>query len=287
MGRWIGEMASAVTRHRVDGADWNFFPFPVNYQALGGEARALSPKESIEYEEDRLLNARGVPPELYKANMNIQAAPISLRLFERNHSLLVSGFNRLLDWVAQRVARQMKAGSYKASLESVTIVDNIERSQWYLQAMASEIVSKSTAMTPLGLDPKEEMKKIIEEKKDEERTQREAQQELELENIGIGDASAGQGGGSENGGSGNAPTPMDLQSQADQMARQLLVADPTTVRQQLYSLRTTNDTLHALVTKKLEQLRQMARTQGQGMAAQQVASSMPIPGAGVGDQPLQ
>jgi hypothetical protein len=138
MRNWVSEMQDAVVRHRQDGTDWNFFPFPVTYQAVGGEGRQLTPVDLIKDEEDRMLNGRGIPPELYRSTMTLQAAPISLRVFERGWSSLVRGFNLLAQDCVSKVSSYMGSGDYECELESVRIIDDIENKAWRLQAMSAK-----------------------------------------------------------------------------------------------------------------------------------------------------
>jgi hypothetical protein len=268
MRNWMGNMDTMIQRHRMDGANWNLIPFPVEYQAIGGEGQALSPKELIEHEEDRLLNARGVPPEFYRASLTLQAAPVALRLFERCWSSLVNGQNELLQWWSSSIAHYLRSGEYKVELESVTIVDDIDSKIWRLQAMASELLSKETALSPMGIDSKEEYERLLEQQKFEAKKTEEAQREIEMASISLDSAEGGEDGQAT--GQGGGVTPGDLNAQADQMARELLALPEGDRHRQLSAIRQTNDTLHALVLKKMDQLRTQARSQGQDMAMQQV-----------------
>ena len=269
MQNWMGNMDQMIQRHRMDGANWNLVPFPVEYQAIGGEGQQLSPKGLIESEEDRLLNARGVPPEFYRASLTLQAAPVALRLFERSWSSLVNGQNKLLRWWTTAIAHYLRSGEYKVELESVTIVDDIDSKIWRLQAMASELLSKETALSPMGINSKEEYDRLLEQQKYEAKMTEEAQREMEMASISL-DNEGGGGEGQEATGQGGGQTPGDLNAQADQMARELLALPEGDRHRQLASIRQTNDTLHALVLKKMDQLRTQARSVGQDMAMEQV-----------------
>lgn len=267
--------ANAVRRHRMDGADWSFFPFPVNYQAIGSEGAQLEQgtRDSITAEEDRLLNTRGIPPELYRGSLTIQAAPVALRLFERGHTPLVMGFNRIVQWVSDTISRYLNSGEYEGELEPVTIADNIEDKQWRLQAAMGQLISKETGFGGLGIDPKTETKKIIEEQLDQQEQQQTAQQDAQMKQMTLDAPAGGEGGGQQQGGM----TPMDVEQQGEETARQLL--DPqvpeATRRQQLSSLRGTNPTLHAVVIKKMDQLRNQAGTLGQAAGMQQMGIGAP------------
>lgn len=263
MRNWVDRMQDAVRRHRIDGTDWNFFPFPVNYQALGGEANQLAPKEHIADEEDRMLNGRGIPPELYRSTMTLQAAPISLRVFERTWSSLVRGLNLLAQDTTTSIANYMGSGDYECEIESVKIIDDLENKAWRLQAMSAGQLSKETAMGPMGVtDVREEFKKILQEQRTEAEDSQKAQTEMEMSQMGLGGEEEGAEGAEGQQGGGAQVTPDRMTAQAEEMARQFLGMPEGERRRQLDAIRQQNDTLHALILKKMDQIRNQARSQG-------------------------
>lgn len=271
MQNFMGQAASAVARHRVDGADWTFFPFAVNYQAVGAEGTQLdaTTRDTITSEEDRLLNVRGAPPEFYRSNMTMQVAPVMLRLFERGHMPLINGFDRLIRWLVDSIAHHTNNGSYESSLEPVTIADNVEDKMWRLQAAQAMLLSKETGFSPMGIDPREEEKRIVDEQTRQQQLQQKAQEDQQAAQMSL-DAGADQGGeGQPSGGL----ALNDMEGVAQETAMRL--ADPNTPeaarRQELAALRNSNGTLHALVIKKMDQIRGQAGTLGRaaGMQAMQ------------------
>jgi hypothetical protein len=272
MRNWVQEMQDAVVRHRQDGTDWNFFPFPVTYQAVGGEGRQLTPVDLIKDEEDRMLNGRGIPPELYRSTMTLQAAPISLRVFERGWSSLVRGFNLLAQDCVSKVSSYMGSGDYECELESVKIIDDIENKAWRLQAMSANLLSKETAMSPMGItDPAEEYKKILEEQRREQEEATKMQEEMQMSQMGLVNEENPSGGES-----GGGATPENMNEEADQIARELLQMPDSERRRQLTSIRNNNDTLHALILKKMDQLRNQARSMGMQQALPEVVENIPV-----------
>jgi hypothetical protein len=266
MNQWKEKMQEAVIRHREDGTDWNFFPFPVNYQAVGGEGRQLAPVDLIEREEDRLLNGRGIPPELYRSTMTLQAAPIALRTFERTWSSLVRGFNLLGQHCTDAISKYMGAGDFEYEIESVKIIDDIENKHWRLQAMAAGQLSKETAMAPMGVtDVAEEFKKILDESRREQEMSEEAQREMQMAQMGLGQED--EGGQDESAG---GATPENVNAHGDQIARELLQMDEATRRRELQAIAKSDEVLHAVVLKKMQMLRTQARSVGQQQAMPQV-----------------
>jgi hypothetical protein len=292
MNSFRENMEGAIMRHRIDGADWNIFPFPVEYQPVGGEGLKMSPTEKITEEEDRLLNARGIPPQLYRGDLLLQTAPTALRVFERSWTSLVDGLNNAGQWMVTSLARQIKSGDIKAELTSVTLSDDLEAKNVRLQLMQAQLISKETGLAPMDIDVKNERKRLLEEQKADQREQMKAQQELEMEQMNL-DTPEGDAQGTNDAG---GATPMDIQGQGTALAQQLL--DPQVPeqarRQQLTQLRQSNPTLHAVVIKEMDRLRGAAGTAGaaaampqviaQDQAAQQAAAPVPTPGAAQSQQ---
>jgi len=163
----------------------------------------------------------------------------------------------------------MGSGDYECELESVRIIDDIENKAWRLQAMSANLLSKETAMAPMGItDPAEEHKKILEEQRKEEEQGRKMQEEMQMAQMGLineEDPSSGDSGG--------GATPGDINQEADEMAKQLLQMPETERKRQLTSIRNNNDTLHALVLKKMDQYRNQARSVGMDQALPQIVQN--------------
>lgn len=278
MAKWTGKVEEMIRRHRIDSTDFNIFPFPMEYQALGGEGRQLVVKDLIDYEEKKVLNIRGIPPEIYTANLTLQASPVALRLFERRWTSIVNDFNGWLQWVSTTVSRYSKTGDIKASWMPVTLADDLEAKAFRAQLAQAGLISKETAFRPMGIDVKKEVPKKLQEEIYEQQETQKAQQDMQMQQMALGgqnESGEGQGGGQSSSGS-----PLDVEAQGDEMARQLLAPNvPESVRrQQLGVIRNQNPTLHAIVIKKMDQIRNRAGTAGQSAGMEQ-ALQMPLPGS--------
>ena len=282
LGQMKGFMENAIHQHRRDGADYHFFPFPVQYQAIGGDGRNFSPQDMVDKEVQELLNARGIPTELYQGTLSTQVAPVGLRLFERNHVPLVSGLNREAQWMGTTVSRIMDSGDIEIDLDDPQIADDMERRNDLIQLMQAQMISQETGLAPLGIEAKAEKARLMEELKEQQRAEAKAQQEMEMEQMNLdtpeGDAQGTSGGGGSGGGGGagggaGGMNPMDVQAQGQQIAQQL--ADPSmpdsTRRQQLNTYREQNPTLHAVIKTELEKLRGKAGVLGRAAGLQAMA----------------
>ena len=271
MNNFISQMQHMIDSKRRQLTDIAVAPFEVGYQSLGGEARALAPKDNIALAIDELLNASGFPAELYKCSLSIQAFPVALRLFEKQWNSLVEGFNDISQWVVRRLSRHFMWGEVDCSLRSVTLADDIERKALSLQAAAGQDISKQTAYRPLGIDYMEEQKRVVEEQEAIQKLQQEAmaRSQAQQQQQAVPGEQAPTG-----------ATPGDVYEQAKALAQQLLLQTPETMRRgELIKIKHSNPTLHALVLQEMDTMRQDMARQGQ---AQIMAQAKQAEAVGMG-----
>lgn len=206
--------------------------------------------------------------------MSLVNAPVGLRLFESSNSPLIADLNRILQWQTTIIGRFLDCGNHQASLEQVTITDNLDDKAWRLSAAQAGLISKETGFSPLGIDVREEGRRIIDEQMNDQREQAKAQQEMQMEQMSIGTQESDADG---SGGAAGETSVDDLQSQADEWVNNLLSPNmtDTTRRQQLANLRQANPTLHALITQKLRQARTQAGTMGRDVGLQRMGIGQP------------
>ena len=264
MGTFVSQMQHMVENHRRQITDVQVAPFAIGYQMLGGEAKQLSPKDSIQMALDELFTAMGYPAELYKGTLSLQAAPVALRLFEKEWGNLVSGYNNVIDWVITLVGRYFRwSDKVEAHLRPVTMADDMERKAIIMQAAAGQDVSKQTAYRALGIDYMDEQRRIVTEQQEIQRLQRKAMEEASSQQL---DGSGGEGAGPN---AVTGATPGDVWEQAGEIAHSLLTQTPETQRRsQLIAIKHSNPTLHAMVLQRMEELRTQAEGQGRAMLQQ-------------------
>lgn len=268
MTTFINAMQDMVHKHREKLTDVQVAPFQIGYQMLGGEARQLSPKDNIAESMNELLSALGYPQELFAGTLSLQAAPVALRLFEKEWGVLVDGYNTIIDYVLNRCSHYFQWGDVTGHLRSVTLADDLEVKGLQLQAAAGMDISKQTAYRNFGIDYMEEQKRLVQEQQEVQKLQQEAEQEQQAQqqNEAMGAPDQGQG----------APgaSPGDVMQQAQILAQQLVTQVPESMRRgELQKIRASSETLYALTKQYMTQIRQDAARQGQA----QVLSQMQAP----------
>lgn len=258
MGAFVAQMKHMVENHRKQITDVQVAPFAIGYQMLGGEAKTLSPKDNIQMALDELFTAMGYPSELYKGSLSLQAAPVALRLFEKEWAHLVSGYNDIISWITTLVGRYFRWSSkVEATLRPVTLADDLERKAIILQSAAGQDISKQTAYQTMGIDYMAEQERVVQEQQEIQRLQRKAMEEASAQQLD------GSGGETAGPGAVVGATPGDVTEQAKEIAQQLLTQTPPTMRRKaLIDIKHSNPTLHALVLQNMDEMRSQAAAQG-------------------------
>lgn len=187
LSSFSSRVSAMLRARRTDPARWNVLPFPVQYQALGGDATQLAPKDLMDQALDTLLKCIGMPVELFNGTLTFQAAPAALRLFEANWSHLPHNLNRFLTDLSNNIARVMSWEPVGVKLQRVTHADDLNRQMAKLQLMQGQQISKTTGLKSVGLDYEEETKRMLEEERiyaeEQERMQKEMEQSQQMKDL--------------------------------------------------------------------------------------------------------
>lgn len=209
MGSFTGRVQQMLKQRRRDPARWNILPFPIEYQALGGDATQLAPKDLLELGMDTLLNAVGVPIELYKGSLSVQSAPAALRLFEANWSHLVHNLNRFLSRLVDKIAQVMSWEPVNCRLQRVTHADDLNRQMAKLQLMMGGQISRTTGLQSVGVEFAEEERRKLEEERITAEATQDMQEEMEqaalMDEMAMPQDPAAGGAPPDGGGGGQMP----------------------------------------------------------------------------------
>lgn len=297
-----------VATHRRDPNSWQIAPIPLEYQLFGGEGQQLSPKDLLKMKLDELLDAMGIPAELYHGSLTTQSAPVAVRIFEASWPEIPALYNQVLEWFRDYLTDNLKLPDYTIGLQRTKWADDLDGKALVMQLMAGNQVSQQTALEKLlGItDYRAEIQKAYEAKQiaaeEEKKFQEKMQQLADTDQIkaewaaksqaalggspapgqsgpggapmdpGVGMGAPGAGGGLE-----VSPdaisTPESMQAEADRLAQQTIaMGDGSPRRRALLDLRKTNETLADLVKGKIQKYEQQA---GQSGVAAMRAGQMP------------
>jgi hypothetical protein len=301
-GDFMSATRNMIRKRRKDPAAWFTLPFPVDYKILGGDAAQLAPRDLLDQGLETLLNGVGTPVELYKGSLQLQTAPVSMRLFEATWYHLVYNNNDFLRWLVNRIAKILKWETVEARHRRVQHADDMQRHMALLQLMMGGTISQTTGLRALGLEFLDESRQMSEEARSMQRMQSEMQEEMSTEELGkqmaqgampgtppgmeAGMAPPGGGGGAAAPPPGGAvdpatgmpmpqgpvtsmvqnnympQTPDEMLAQAQSIAQQLLGLPESQKDSELRMLKEKNEVLHSLVKAEIDKIRGQARSQG-------------------------
>lgn len=303
-GKFMFYVRQALRNARRDGSDWQTVPMPLEAQLLGGEAKNFAPVDLLDQSDAKLLNNIGVPAELYRGTLTAEAMPAALRLFESYWTDLVTGMNELLQFIEDRVCEHFGWEPIELRFASVKMIDNIQDQQAILQLAAGHQTSMESALKRIGLDYREEIRKMF----DEQRYQQELQKRMQIE-IQQSDAAdelmsasspnspqalsqavaqgqqAQQGGAPQDQAAGNAggaapqfqapatpgmpQSPQEMMAQAQAEAERLLAMTESQRQSEMTMLKRRDSNLHAITKQIIQDYRQQAQQQGGAQMLQQ------------------
>ena len=300
MDSFSGHVQTMIKKHRMDPTTWHTSSFALQYQLMGAEGAQLTPVELKQRTDDNILSSVGVPAEMFKMNLQIQAAPLALRLFEKTWPIVQQVYNAFINFVTDTVAERFKHPKCKVSMKKVTLVDDISLPEILLQLMSGQQVSPQTALAGLGIgDYREEVRKVYEAEKIRSEEEAKFQDEMSKEQnyqdfkaklqeaqMAAQQAAAGGGGGAPLDpamAGGGAPQPGPMAPPAGPgsgvQVNQEALSDPVAMEQEaqriaeeifplpnrrsiITDLTKTNNTLGAVVKEKLRQIEQQAASMG-------------------------
>jgi hypothetical protein len=179
LGGLRGQVQAMLRKHRRDPAAWHFLSTPIQYQALGGEAKNLAPTDLMESGINNLLNGFGMPAELYRGTLSLQAALPAIRLFESSWYYLVHCLNSFLRQLTTDIGDAFGWEPAVCKLIKPSILDDVQLIMSKMQLMQAQQVSQTGVLRSLGLDFKDEQRQILAEERFKQEEQAKLQKDMD------------------------------------------------------------------------------------------------------------
>lgn len=279
-----------IEKHRLDPTTWHTSPTQLEFQHMGAEGAELTAVDIKKETDDKILNAIGVPSELFRMSLKVDAAPLALRLFEQTWPQVQGTYNKFLNWLSDSLSKNFKQKATSVTLTKPTLVDDVTIRDVMLQLMGGQQVSPQTALKRLGIgDYREEIRRTLEaervrteeQKKFDEQTAKEDKfQQFKDELSAQSQGQPQQGGGAPAGGAmpppGGGPMSADqlvpdpnalnspgaIENEGMRIAQMIITMDPTARRATITNLTKSYSTLAGVVKETLRKLEQQAASTG-------------------------
>lgn len=300
------ELQRLIARHRKNPTGFKTFPFPLQSQIIGGDAKQLLTVDLQEYIEGRVLREIGIPAEFY--NPSADAAPvINYQIFEKSFQHFSNRLNKWISWLFQQQAKFRKWKDVDARLVPVQLKSDPAVMQITVDQVAANRWPGSMLDRMMGRNPVEVFKEKLEEEvwqselleAHSERMQKRMDNKAAITPMTGAQAvlSQQQGGQMPPGGApmppSGAPMPMapgggmppvqgqgmgstveGLMEQAAQSAQQIYVMDSITKRRELQRIKATDQTMYNQIKGIMSQMETDAEAQGRVMSRQPQQGAM-------------
>jgi len=166
LGAWKNKVVEQLDKWKQDPNHIGVFPIPLNYQSLGGDARALSVTPELKFIEEVVVNGLGLPLEFIKGGVNWTSSSVSLRIVE-NYFLFYREFllDFLNNFLIPRMVSFLGYPSIKVKFAKFKMSDDVQAKEYLFSLNQSKKVSDKTLREENGIDNQEEMEALLKEKK--------------------------------------------------------------------------------------------------------------------------
>ena len=179
LGGLRGQVQAMLRKRRRDPAAWHFLSTPIQYNMMGGEARNLAPTDLLESGVNMLLNGFGMPAELYRGTLSLQAALPAIRLFESSWQYLTHCLNAFLAETTKSIGEAFGWAPATCRLIKPSMLDDVQLIMSKMQLMQAQQVSQTGVLRSMGMDFKEEQRQILDEQRFMQEEQAKMQKNME------------------------------------------------------------------------------------------------------------
>ena len=150
---WQVRMRAELNKFRRDPNHIVLTPIPVNVEQVGGQARVMMVAAEQEAAGRVIAAGVGCPLEMVMGGLNWSGGSISLRVLE-NHFLAEQGAGqRMLDFLAPRIARYYKLPQRALRYKKFKMADDPQQQANAVNLLLQGFLSREDVLPELGYDP--------------------------------------------------------------------------------------------------------------------------------------
>ena len=167
LAQWRQSISAMIHRWYNDPNEIGELPFPVGFQQLGGQGKAMSLTAEIQDLHKSLLIETGIPPELIFGGMSWSGSSVTLRMLENRFMYETNCDNHFLKKLTKFIAAHFKRKEpADVKLSPFRMADDIAKANMFLGLAAQGKISYQRALGVLGenIDFIEEAKIIWKER---------------------------------------------------------------------------------------------------------------------------
>lgn len=245
MRNFAANMQQALIKHKQDNNHVVIAPVPVGYEAISGEGKNLLVTQEIAQAEESILLSLGVSRELLSGTTNWTSSTVGLRMLENTMLTYVAQIQDLIEWIINRTTKYLTLETCTVTLIPFKLTDDENLKEVLLKLYSDGKTSISTLLEGYGINYEDELKKVREDLVAESINS--AKIKMEVDRAVFLAAKQMSDKFDQNN---DYKTAL---AKAQAIVEQLIVQDPTTVRQVLNTYQIEDFSMYLLVSKLLEE----------------------------------
>jgi hypothetical protein len=167
LSSWKTKIEDEIRKWRSDPNYITILPLPVGMQNMSGDAKMLMVTPEIRATEDTILIGIGMIPEIIRGGASWSGSNVSLRVVENSFLNHRSDMHMMLDFIIKNICEYMNKPVVQCKMSDFKMADDLQKKQMMVNlAMgpkSDSLVSATTMVKELGLDPDSEFKTKTEE----------------------------------------------------------------------------------------------------------------------------
>jgi len=158
LGKWKTQVENELAKWRKDP---NYIPivnFPIGFQAIGGEGRALLLAPEIQQEIQQVIASMSVPQEFVFGGLTWTGSSITLRMLENSFQGTRDGMQRFIKFLVNILSKYLKYKPIDIYMSELKMADDVQRQQIAMNLEATGRISETRLLSEFGYDFSEEKK---------------------------------------------------------------------------------------------------------------------------------
>jgi hypothetical protein len=154
--RWRNQIYSELLRWRRDQNYMPIVPYPVGFQSIGGDGKALMLSQEIGVWAEQIVAGMGVPREFIFGGLSYSGSNVSLRMLENTFLSYRSQLQKLLDWIIHQMFLVTGWEEPNVRFRDFKMADDLQRKMYLMQLNQMGKVSDATLLAESDLDQQKE-----------------------------------------------------------------------------------------------------------------------------------
>lgn len=161
MGNFTGQIKKNLKQFKQDPNHILISPVPIGVGNMGGQGKSLLVTQELQFAEEQLLMSMGVSRELLSGTTNWTSSAVGMRLLENNMNQYVRKLKRYLKWIVKQITSYLNIEEVEVDFIPFELTDNDALKQVLLSMQQAGLISDTTLLEAMGLDPDEESEKMV------------------------------------------------------------------------------------------------------------------------------